>query len=136
MVKTDCKLSTTSHPSIGITTHEIMVIFPLKTPAHVPSQRKLRPSNFKKLVEKFYGTKDPHYHMANIRQVINAKHVYEFHTQFEGFGMTLDGTALDWFKDLPKGSYTSLDQLEPDFVEAFSLTSIKHNTVTKIYNFK
>ena len=26
--------------------------------------------------------------------------------------------------------------LEPDFIEAFSLTCIKHNIVTKIYNFK
>ena len=50
--------------------------------------------------------------------------------------MTLDGAALDWFRDLPKGAYTSLDQLEPDFIEAFSSTGIKHNTVTKIYNFK
>ena len=74
--------------------------------------------------------------MANIKQVINAKNVYEWHTQFEGFGMTLDGAALDWFQDLPKGAYTNLDQLEPDFIKAFSLTSIKHNTITKIYNFK
>ena len=88
------------------------------------------------MVEKFDGTKDPHYHMANIRQVINAENVYEWHTQFEGFGMTLDGAALDWFRDLPKGAYTTLDQLEPDFIEAFSLIGIKHNTVTKIYNFK
>ena len=74
--------------------------------------------------------------MANIRQVINAKNVYEWHTQFEGFGMYLAGAALDWVRDLPKGAYTYLDQLEPDFIEAFSLTGIKHNTVTKIYNFK
>ena len=87
--------STTSHTSIGTTSHETMEIFPIKTPTHVQSQRKLRPSDFKKLVEKFDGTKDPHYHMANIRQVINVKHVYEWHTQFEGFGMTLDGVALD-----------------------------------------
>ena len=50
--------------------------------------------------------------------------------------MTLDGAALDWFRDLPKGAYTTLDQLEPDFIEAFLLTGIKHNTATKIYNFK
>ena len=50
--------------------------------------------------------------------------------------MTLDGAALDWFRDLPKGAYTNLDQLELDFIEAFLLTGIKHNLVTKIYNFK
>ena len=96
----------------------------------------MRPSDFKKLVKKFDGTKDPHYHMANIKQVINAKNVYEWHTQFEGFCMTLDGAALDWFRDLRKGAYTTLDQLELEFIEAFSLTGIKYNTIIKIYNFK
>ena len=101
---------------MGTMIHDTMGAFPLRPPVHAPSQRKLRLSDFKKLVEKFDGTKDPHYHMANIRQVINAKNIYEWHTQFEGFGMTLDGAALDWFKDLPKGTYTTLDQLEPDFI--------------------
>ena len=87
--------STTPQANTRPTVHETMGDFPLRPPAHVQSQRKLRPSNFKKLVEKFDETKDPHYHMANIRQVINAENVYEWHTQFEGFGMTLDGAALD-----------------------------------------
>ena len=87
--------STTPHPSMGTTVHDTMGVFPLRPPVHTPSQRKLRPSNFKKLVKKFNGTKDPHYHMAKIRQLINAKNVYEWHTQFKGFGMTLDGAALD-----------------------------------------
>ena len=128
--------STTPHPSMGTTFHETMGAFPLRPPIHAPSQRKLRPSDFKKLVKKFDGTKDPHYHMDNIKQVINAKNVYKWHTQFEGFGMNLDGAALEWLRDLPKGAYTTLDQLEPDFIEAFSLTGMKHNTITKIYNFK
>ena len=50
--------------------------------------------------------------------------------------MTLDGATLDWFRDLPKGAYTTLDQLESNFTKAFSLIRIKHNTITKIYNFK
>ena len=50
--------------------------------------------------------------------------------------MILDEVTLDWFKDLLKGAYTTLDQLEPDFIEAFFLIDIKHNKVTKIYNFK
>ena len=49
--------------------------------------------------------------------------------------MTLDGAALDWFRDLPKGAYTTLDQLEPDFIKSFSFKT-GFNTVTKIYNFK
>ena len=88
-------------------------------------------------MKSFDGTTDPHNHMANIRQVIRAKQVDEWHTQFEGFGMTLDGPALDWFQDIPKNAYTNLEEMEKDFIEAFSLTSIKHNnTVTQIYNFK
>ena len=129
------KRSITPHQCIG-TTKKTMGIFPVKPSTTSQSQRKLRPSYFKKLVEKFDETKDPHYHMANIRQVINAKNVYEWHTIFKGYGMTLDGAALDLFRDLPKGAYTTLDQPNPDFIEAFSLTGIKHNTVTKIYNFK
>ena len=58
---------------MGTMVHETMGAFPLRPPNQAPSQRKLRPSDFKKLVEKFDGTKDPHYHMANIKQVINAK---------------------------------------------------------------
>ena len=49
-------------------------------------QRKLRPSNFKKLVEKLDMMKNPHNHRANIKQVIRAKQVNEWHMQFEGFG--------------------------------------------------
>ena len=63
--------------------------------------------------------------MSNIEQVISAKNVYKWHTQFKGLDMTLDGAALDWFRDLPKEAYTTLDQLEPDFIEAFSLTGIE-----------
>ena len=59
--------STTPHTSTGVTAHATMGDFPLRPPAHVQSQRKLTPWDFKKLVEKFDGTKDPHYHMANIR---------------------------------------------------------------------
>ena len=69
-------------------------------------------------------------------QVIRAKHVNKWHTKFEGFRMTLDGPALDWLRDIPKNSYTNLEDMENKFIEAFSLTGIKHNIVTKIYSFK
>ena len=81
--------STTPYMSIG-TTNGTMGAFPVKLSTTYQSQRKLRPSNFKKLVEKFDGTKDPCNHMANIKQVIRAKKVNKRHTQFEGFGMTLN----------------------------------------------
>ena len=38
--------------------------------------------------------------------------------------MTLEGPALDWFRDIPKDAYTNLKEMEPDFIEAFSLTGI------------
>ena len=83
------------------------------------------------MVENFDGTKDPHNHMASIQQIIRAKHVNQWHTQFEGFKITLDGPTLDWFQDIPKNAYIDLKKMEKDFIEAFSLTSsIKHNTVT------
>ena len=51
--------------------------------------------------------------------------------------MTLDGPALDWFQeDIPKNAYTNLEEMEKDFIEAFSLKGIKHNTIMQIYNFK
>ena len=50
--------------------------------------------------------------------------------------MTLEGWALDWLRDIPKDAYANLEEMEPNFIEAFSLTGIKHNTVTKIYHFK
>ena len=45
--------SITPQANTGPTVHETMGDFPLRPPAHVQSQRKLRPSDFKKLVEKF-----------------------------------------------------------------------------------
>ena len=107
-----------------------MGAFPITPPTIAQSQRKLRPSNFKKLVEKFNGTKDPHNHMANIEPVIRAKQANEWNTQFEGFGMTLDGLALDWLQDIPKNAYTDLKEMEKDFIEALFLTSINHKIVT------
>ena len=62
----------------------------MRPPAVSQSQRKLKPSNFKKLVDNYDGTKAPYNHMASIQQVIKAEHVNEWYTQFEGFGMSLD----------------------------------------------
>ena len=86
---------------------------------------KIRSSNFKKLVDKFDGTKDPYNHMANIELVIRAKHVSEWCTQFKSFGMTLDGHVLSWFQDIPKNAYTNLEEMEKYFVKIFSLIDIK-----------
>ena len=47
--------SITSHPSIGTTMLDTMEAFPIRPPTLSQSQRKLRPSDFKKFVEKFEG---------------------------------------------------------------------------------
>ena len=118
--------------SIGKKFHDNMGTLLARPPTNSQSQRKLRPSNFKKLVENFDRTKDLHYHMTNIRRVIRAKHVNKWCTQFEGFGITLEGLALDWFRDIPKDAYANLEEMEPKFIEAFYLIGIKYNIVTKI----
>ena len=120
--------STTPHPRLGTTVPKSMGAFPtMRPPTSSQTQQKLRPSN----LDKYDVSKDPHNHMANIRQVIRAKHVNEWHTQFEGFRMTLDEPTLDWFRDIPKNAYKNLEDMEKEFIEAFFLTR-----VTKIYNFK
>ena len=45
----------------------------------------------------------------------------------------MDGIALSWFQTI---ACTTLEDLEKDFYEAFFKTSIKHNTIIGIYNFK
>ena len=124
------------NPQLTLGTMGPMGDFPGR-PSGAPSNpRKIRPSDFKKLVDKFDGSKDPYNHMANFRQVMRAEQVFDWHTQFEGFGMTLDSVALSWFQAIPRNTYSNLEDMEKDFIEAFSKTGIKHNTVALIYNFK
>ena len=60
----------------------------------------------------------------------------DFHTQYEGFGLTLEGKALSWFQTLEPERYSKFEQVEEGFIMAFSKMGIKHNTVAQIYNFK
>ena len=109
----------------------------VRPPVHSHSHpRKARPSDFQKWVKKFDGSGDPHNHMANFRQVLRGEQIHDWHTQFEGFGMTLDSIALTWFQTIEPGQYHNLETMEKDFIKAFSKMGIKHNTVALIYNFK
>ena len=68
-----------------------------------PLPRKARPIGFQKLVENFDKNEDPFKHMANCKQVLEVELIHHWHTQFGGFGTTLDGGALTWFQNLGRG---------------------------------
>ena len=101
-----------------------------------PEYRKVRPSALQKMVKKYDGSGDPFDHMAAFRQAVHAEQVSDAHTQIEGFGLTLESKALTWFQTLEPTSKTSLDQLEKDFIGAFSKMGLKHNAVAQIYSFQ
>ena len=103
-------------------------------PTH--ESRKVRPSNFQKWVKKFNGTGDPYDHVASFKQVARAEHVNDFHTKVEGFGMTLEASALSWFQTLNMEDYPSYEALEKDFIAAFSKTGMKHDALSKINGFQ
>jgi len=97
---------------------------------------KMRPLALQKLVKKYDGSKDPYDHVAAFRQAIHAEQVTDTHTQFEGFGLTLESKALSWFQTLESEIKTSFERLEKDFIVAFSKMGIKHNAVGLISSFK
>lgn len=98
--------------------------------------RRVRPSTLQKLVKKYDGTGDPYDHIAAFRQVVHAEHVTDLHTHVEGFGLTMEGKALSWFQTLEPHVKASVQDLEEDFISAFSKMGVKHNVVAKIYAFK
>ena len=59
--------STTLHISVGTNISKTMGAFPVKPLFVSQSQRKLRPSDFKNLINKFDGTKNPYSHMTSIQ---------------------------------------------------------------------
>ena len=102
-----------------------------------PEPRPLRPSQVAKcMASKYNGSGDPHAHSASFKQVLRAENVTDPHIQFEGFGLTLEGTALTWFQPLKREDYVSIKAFLQDFVEEFSMRGIKHNTVSQIHSFR
>ena len=97
----------------------------------------MRPSQVQKWVKKTYnGRGNPHDHVALFRQVLRAKQVVDFHTQYEGFELTLEDKALDRFHTLTPEGFTSIKDMVKEFIDEFSQRGIKHDTVARIYNFK
>ncbi|MCO5575177.1 hypothetical protein L7F22_028974 [Adiantum nelumboides] len=99
--------------------------------------RQMRPSQVAKCMLKKYGESgDPYAHVSLFKQVLRAEQITDFHTQYEGFGLTLEGTALTWFQPLDPKIFPNIDNVLKEFAEEFSKRGIKHNTVSQIYAFK
>ena len=65
-------------------------------------ERVPRPSQIVKWDgKKFAGSGDPHSHVASYVQVLEAERIDDFMTQYQAFGLTLEGNAADWFQSLP-----------------------------------
>ena len=103
---------------------------------HTCCRIRARPSDFWKWVTKFIGSSYVYHHLASFRQVSRAKRVTDLHTLVEGFGMTLEGKALEWFHTLTPSSFPSLKVLEKDFIAAFSKIGQKHDGLSLLYEFK
>ncbi|MCO5553329.1 hypothetical protein L7F22_006850 [Adiantum nelumboides] len=100
------------------------------------NQRRVRPSDFQKWVNKFNGMGDPYDHLAIFKQTTRAEHVTDLHTLVEGFGLTLEGRALTWFQSLNTSKYQSFSALRMDFKAAFSKTGSKNDALSLVYGFK
>ncbi|MCO5588471.1 hypothetical protein L7F22_042428 [Adiantum nelumboides] len=99
--------------------------------------RRMRPSQVAKCMPKKYGgSGDPYAHVSLFKQVLRAEQITDFHTQYVGFGLTLEGTALTWFQPLDPELFPNIDNVLREFAEEFSKRGIKHNTVSQIYAFK
>lgn len=58
------------------------------------------------------------------------------HTMVQGFGLTMEGSALAWFQTLKPSTLYDFETLVKRFIEAYSKIGIKHNTVFQILIFK
>ena len=50
---------------------------------------------------------------------VKLKQIEGWHTQFEGFCLTLEYIALTWFLNIKSTTYLELETMEKDFIEAF-----------------
>ncbi|MCO5570844.1 hypothetical protein L7F22_024572 [Adiantum nelumboides] len=79
---------------------------------------------------------DPYAHVSLFKQVLRAEQITDFHTEYEGFELTLEGTALTWFQPLVPELFLNIDNVLREFADEFSKRGIKHITVSQIYAFK
>ena len=85
----------TPSPTVGYNPFEIPGAVPTaRTNEAIYGNRKVRPSHFQKAVKSYDGSGDPHNHLARVWQFARAENVRDFHTLIEGFGLTLEGKAL------------------------------------------
>ena len=67
---------------------------------------------------------------------MEAENIEEFRTQYQAFGLTLEGNAVDWFQSLHMDEFHDLATFFEEFTQEFSKRGIKHNTFSLIYDFK
>ncbi|MCO5553978.1 hypothetical protein L7F22_007504 [Adiantum nelumboides] len=83
--------------------------------------RRMRPSQVAKCMLKKYGrSDDPYAHVSLFKQVLRAEQITDFHTQYEGFRLTLEGTALTWFQPLDLELFPNIDNVLRKFAKEFS----------------
>ena len=68
--------------------------------------------------------------------MMEAENIEEFRTQYQAFGLTLEGNAADWFQSLYMDEFHDLATFFEEFTQEFSKRGIKHNTFSLIYDFK
>ncbi|MCO5577323.1 hypothetical protein L7F22_031151 [Adiantum nelumboides] len=99
-------------------------------------KKEVRPSHLQRLCKSFDGSGDPYDHVARFCQVLHAEEVDEVHTMVQGFGLTLEGKALQWFRSLGNSMLYDFEVLIAAFIKENTKTGIKHNTLTQILDFK
>ena len=89
----------------------------------------MRPSQVAKwLNKKFSGSGDPFTHVSNFVQVVEAEIVTDYRTQYQGFGMTLEGDAADCFQSLKNVSFADMEAFFEEFTGEFPKRGIEHNS--------
>ena len=79
-------------------------------------ERVPRPSQIAKWVgKKFAGSGDPHSHVASYVQVLEAERIDDFMTQYQAFGLKLEGNAADWFQSLHNEYFDDLATFFEEF---------------------
>ncbi|XP_057444237.1 uncharacterized protein LOC130736418 [Lotus japonicus] len=92
------------------------------------------PDNMKNLVlETYNGKTDPKDHLLyfNTKKVISAA---SDAVKCRMFPSTFKGTAMAWFKTLPRGSITNFRYFSSKFLIQFSASKIKQVTIDDLYN--
>ncbi|MCO5570719.1 hypothetical protein L7F22_024447 [Adiantum nelumboides] len=98
---------------------------------------QMRSSQVAKCMPKKYsGSGDPYAHVSLFKEVLRAEQITYFYTQYEGFRLTLEGTALTWFQPLNPETFPNINNVLREFAEKFSKRGIKHNTISQISAFR